>query len=123
MLASRFVQRKVLLSPHLNKRFFFTKKTQDEVYGNSVALCASGGGIIGAGAGIYHGYTSYRHQSYAVCAIQTTLNGFIGAGLGLCGGALFGLTGPIVIPILCMGIPVAGGAVVVKYFDKSAKSS
>jgi hypothetical protein len=77
-------------------------------------LCV--GGTIGASYGSYRGYMLNRHKSYNNCAIETTIYCFIGTGVGVW--AVF--MSPILIPILCVCVPVAGGAMIAKYFDKNA---
>jgi predicted aminopeptidase len=78
-------------------------------------LCV--GGTIGASYGSYRGYILNRHKSYNNCAIETTLSCFIGTGVGVW--AVF--VSPILIPMLCVCVPVAGGAMIAKYFDKNAE--
>ena len=80
------------------------------------------GGTIGAGYGSYNGYLLNRHKSYTNCAIETTLSCFIGAAVGIGGGVTLCYISPIVFPLICLGMPVAGGAVMVKYFDENSKN-
>jgi hypothetical protein len=95
----------------------------DHDYMTKVVMgAACTGGTIGAGYGSYNGYLLNRHKSYTNCAIETTLSCFIGAAVGIGGGVTLCYISPIVFPLICLGMPVAGGAVMVKYFDENFKN-
>jgi hypothetical protein len=80
------------------------------------------GGMIGGGFGIRKGYCLHKHDSYKICATQTTISCFCGVTIGVLLGGVVGLISPLVfplvIPIICISVPVASGAVIAKYFDK-----
>lgn len=79
-----------------------------------------GCGIVGGGYGMYTGYCENRHRSYSECSALTTAYFFMGAVFGAWGGIVSWFISPVLVPALCIGAPVAGGAVMVKYFDKNA---
>ena len=79
------------------------------------------GATVGAGYGIYTGYLCSRYDSYYNCAIQTTCSSVFGAFGGAYAGIFLGWMSPILAPVCCVCVPVAGGAMIVKYFDKDAK--
>lgn len=95
----------------------------DDAMMNIMAGVVYGGGMIGASFGCYRGYLLHRHNSYTNCAFHTTFYGFsVGIG-GMLGGLCLLAISPVIVPIVCISIPIAGGAVMVKYFDSDAKSS
>ena len=104
--------------PHNNNK---NNNNQDSVM-KIVMWCVGIGGTIGAGYGSYNGYMLHRHKSYTNCAIETTIYCFIGGAVGIGSAVTLCYISPIVTPIVCLGMPVAGGAVMVKYFDENAKS-
>lgn len=132
MLARRIVQRNRVL-PHLySKRWMSSSNTPnklpptEEVHAEVMTALMWGGcvgGVIGGSYGSYHGYMLHRDKSYYDCVVQTTLECFIGTSVGVWAGCLSVCVAPVVVPILCMCVPVAGGAILVKYFDKHATNT
>lgn len=85
------------------------------------AMGAAGtGGLIGCIYGSYNGYLENRHRSYEECAVGTTASCFIGTATGIFGGVMSFYVGPFLLPFICLGVPVASGAVVAKYLEENA---
>ena len=80
------------------------------------------GGIAGGGKSVHDSYIYYRHRSYSECASQTTMYGLFGIVFGAGVGVWVHTLAPILIPVSCVALPIAGGTVIVKYFDKNIKS-
>ena len=122
MLASKWMRFVPKVSARtIHKKLSCNRMTDYELFESVIVLSTGGGAIMGSGYGIYNGYLSHRQASYPECAFQTTLYGVVCTGYGACVGALFGWLAPVLITICCVCVPVAGGAVIVKYFDKNAK--
>ena len=81
-----------------------------------------GCGIVGGGYGMYDAYVSNRHRSYSECSALTTAYFFMGVVLGAWGGIVTWFISPVLVPTICVGIPIAGCTMMVKYFDKNATS-
>ena len=137
MLALRLIQRKIPTLPYeCRKRLFCSKKNNKKTdmfrmdgmtsAENIIMVTLCGCGMIGGGFGIHKGYRLHKHDSYEECARQTTLYCFKGAALGVIMGGFACLISPLmiplIIPVFCISIPVAGGSVIVKYYEESTKT-
>jgi len=113
--------------PILGKRACSNLKVSDASYRNMeeymmrmMPKFVGGCGIVGGGYSMYNGYCENRHRSYSECSALTTAYFFMGVAVGAWGGIVSWFISPVLIPTICVGIPIAGGTMMVQYFDKNA---
>ena len=87
-----------------------------------LAACMVVGGTLCGGKSVYDSYKIYRHHSYSNCVTQTVLAGVFGISIGMAGGVGIYFMKPIVIPILCVTVPIATGTFIIQYLEKNHTS-
>ena len=103
--------------------FFFSVGVISKYYKSTTLVgCIGIGGVINSGKSVYDSYKLHRNQSYSDCVIQTTIGGVGGFGLGMLFGGWAYFVTPVILPIFCLAVPIAGGTAIAKYFDKEVKT-